>query len=508
MPSKTELFLDDSFIEWISGATRKIHQPAKHILNPVLKPQKWWEARSILPNAVMYDKEEKIFKMWYRTGPVDRPEEAIDGHVSYSCYATSADGINWDRPELRLFEMANRKDHNIVLRSEIESRTKNRERKGFILSVIKHPHPEDESEKYVCMFADMGNRGCYLAYSPDGIHWKRDSKPFWQTPVDVTTWGDDTVKSMIYDHFKRKWVIYRRVTPEESERLVAVPGDEKWKMPERVTRVMGYADSSDLKTWENHRIIMMPDADDPPDTEFYGLTCYNYAQIYIGYLWTFHTAPENFNIDIQLVCSRNGVNFTRCCRRETYLNSSPVGSFDYLGYMGYMPEPIILNDTVYLFYGATNVDHGTLNEYQRKNLMQSVGLATLERYRFVCIEASGPVMGYLVTKPFVLEHPYLHINLAAWDGGSIKTSILTGDWKEIQGFASEDSVAVSGNVLDQPIIWKNKDNLSSLIGRKVRLKFHIDKARLYAFTLDDVQKDSGQLKGISILQTDTSPNGI
>ena len=83
MPSSTELFLDDELIEMTAGVTRRIHQPTKHRLNPVLRPEHWWEGDCIMPLATLYDPEEKLFKTWYRTGPLDRPEQA-DGHASFN----------------------------------------------------------------------------------------------------------------------------------------------------------------------------------------------------------------------------------------------------------------------------------------------------------------------------------------------------------------------------------------------------------------------------------------
>ncbi|MBI3923257.1 MAG: hypothetical protein HY318_17685, partial [Armatimonadetes bacterium] len=306
MPSKTELFLDDELIEMTPGVTRKIHPPTKHRLNPVLRPEQWWEGNCVLPLATLYDPEEKLFKMWYRTGPIDHPEEA-DGHASYTAYATSTDGVHWEKPHLGVLELGGRRDHNVVMVSAGDNPNREVQAQGkklFIRSVLRHPNPRDENEKYVCMFFDQWNRGAYLGYSSDGLHWRREPEPFWRTLVDVAGWGDDTLMSLIYDSLKHRWVMYRRVNPQESERLVAQPGDENWPAPDRGLRVMGYADSSDLKHWENHRIIMIPDADDPADVEFYGFTPNIFHRTYVGYLWVYHAAPENETVDIQLTTSR------------------------------------------------------------------------------------------------------------------------------------------------------------------------------------------------------------
>ena len=51
---------------------------------------------------------EGRYRMWYLCMPRD------DERASYVCYAESADGENWERPELGLVEFAGSKANNIV----------------------------------------------------------------------------------------------------------------------------------------------------------------------------------------------------------------------------------------------------------------------------------------------------------------------------------------------------------------------------------------------------------
>ena len=485
MPSLTELFLDDHLLAQTAGVSRRIHQPRKHRLNPVMLPETWWEGSSVMPNATLYDPEEGLFKMWYRTGSANHPRDALDGHVSYTAYAVSTDGVTWERPDLGALELAGRRDHSVVLVSEGQDSRANFTRqgkKGFILSVVRHPRPKDENEKYVCLFFDMKKRGAYLGYSADGIHWRRDAEPFWRTPVDVAAWGDDNLKSLIYDRLKERWVVYRRVIPQESERLVAQPGDEDWAIPDRTMRVMGYADSPDLKRWENHQIILTPDGDDPADIEIYGLTCHNYEQVYVGYLWIYHMAPGRENIDVQLVTSRDGIHLTRCCRREVFLPAGPPYHYDYQVSIGYQAEPIIVNDEVYLFFNAGNYYH--TQDSNDPDARIACGLATFPRDRFVSLQTGVPQPCRVVTKPMVLPYPKLFLNAAAWGDGGIRVEVLTRDWKPIEGFTAAESVETRGNVLTHPARWKEHADLGPLVGREVRLKFYMTHARLHAMTLD------------------------
>ncbi|MBI3923585.1 MAG: hypothetical protein HY318_19355 [Armatimonadetes bacterium] len=485
MPSKTELFLDDELIEMTPGVTRKIHPPTKHRLNPVMRPEHWWEGNHVMPLATLYDPEEKLFKMWYRTGPLDHPEEA-EGHASYTAYATSIDGLHWEKPLLGAVELAGQRDHNVVLVSaglNPGAVWQAQGKKAFIRSVVRHPDPRDESEKYVCMLFDQVLPGAFLGYSADGIHWRTETEPFWRTLVDATAWGDDTLMTLLYDHLKQRWVMYRRVNPQESERLVAQPGDESWPAPDRGLRNMAYADSADLKHWENHRIIMTPDADDPADVEFYGFTPNIFHQVYVGYLWIYHADPEDETIDIQLTTSRDGLHFTRCCRREAFIPNGPPDYFDHEITVGDQPEPIILNDQGYIFYEACNYKHSE-EDYSRPHAIITAGLCTFTRDRFVSLETGTPAPCRVVTKPLVVEHPKLFLNAATWGDGAIQVEVLARDWLPLEGYTAKEANVIKGNALNHPVCWTGSGDLGRLMGKEVRLKFNMTDARLHAMSFD------------------------
>lgn len=89
-----QLFVDDFLIEETT-LKRTFHHPVCYEGNPVIKPDREWENHGPssfagpFSGGVWYDPEDKLFKMWY-TG----------GYIKYSCYATSKDGMNWDKSEL------------------------------------------------------------------------------------------------------------------------------------------------------------------------------------------------------------------------------------------------------------------------------------------------------------------------------------------------------------------------------------------------------------------------
>src|SRR5438270_13010405 len=98
-----QLLVDDFLIEETS-LRRTFHRPREHAANPLVKPDRPWEAKGRGPSAmvfsdgVWYDPRDRLFKMWY-----------LGGYDTSTCYAYSEDGIRWTKPELDV-----RKGTNVV----------------------------------------------------------------------------------------------------------------------------------------------------------------------------------------------------------------------------------------------------------------------------------------------------------------------------------------------------------------------------------------------------------
>jgi hypothetical protein len=101
--SDEHLFLDeDHLIEKLDNITQRVNQARKHGL-PVLRPDKSWEeATTLLYGSVIFDEEENIFKMWYYAGRAG------------VAYATSSDGIQWDKPALDVYPYEGQKTNLIA----------------------------------------------------------------------------------------------------------------------------------------------------------------------------------------------------------------------------------------------------------------------------------------------------------------------------------------------------------------------------------------------------------
>ncbi len=497
----TELLLDNTVIEASPGASRRLHSPKKHLLNPVVRKEHWFEGDVLQPYTTMYDEEEKIFKMWARTGS-DHPENYLSGNAAYMTYLTSTDGLHWERPKLGLVEIGGRRDHNIVFTSDMVSRTTGpgaakflqrsrpmapQGKKAFFWSVVKHPNPPTPDHKFIALAVVEDHRpGAHIVNSPDGIHWSCAEAPFWQTPHDVAGFGDDCLMQLLYDDVRQKWIVYRRIIPEFSERMIANASDRDRKPVDRYNRSYAFAESPDLRRWTNHRLILVMDPDDPPDTELYQFSCHKLGHIYVGYMSIFHLRDQS--IDIQLATSRDGIQFTRVCRGEPFIPSGPLGYYDYMAMACDQSVPVVVDNTVFLYYAALNVRHDS----GTRKLGEGGGaaLATFKRDRFASLETGEPGSGLcrVVTKPCVVRHPKLYLNAATWSEGSIRVEALTPDWQPIPGFSEAQALGIRGDALDHPVRWKENFDVRALLGKKIRLKFCMTRARLYAMTFSDAER--------------------
>ena len=122
--SAVQLFVDDYVVDTTDGVRRQVNRWKKYPGNPVLRPSKPWEMGGTYLNvygSVIYDEDEKLFKCWYWTmNAEDSPIPTQN--IKVMCYATSTDGIHWEKPNVGIFEFPGSKDNNIVMASKFDDK--------------------------------------------------------------------------------------------------------------------------------------------------------------------------------------------------------------------------------------------------------------------------------------------------------------------------------------------------------------------------------------------------
>src|SRR5262249_4011207 len=171
-----QLFVDDFLI---AGTTlqRTYHRATYHPATPVLAPDKPWEktgqnpAAMVFSDGVWYDPKDRLFKMWY-----------MGGITRSTCYATSADGIRWEKPLLDV-----QKGTNVVNTQMRDSTT-----------VWLDQEEKDPVRRFKLFLSHRikGGWGLSLYFSKEGIHWSEVAQ---SGPC-----GDRT--TVFYNPFRKVWV--------------------------------------------------------------------------------------------------------------------------------------------------------------------------------------------------------------------------------------------------------------------------------------------------------------
>ena len=167
------LFIDDHVVEEINNLARKLHPLQKFDKNVVLRPEHRWENCGIMMwTTPAWVPDEAVFKtLYYASSESDSPEVKLDvtgapiGGQSFICYATSEDGVNWEKPTLGLHDY-----DALTWRGTAIGKENNILPTGVPLGPIYDPHDPDEQRRYKGMGWGKGG-GLTPAVSPDCLHW-------------------------------------------------------------------------------------------------------------------------------------------------------------------------------------------------------------------------------------------------------------------------------------------------------------------------------------------------
>lgn len=477
--NKSQLFVDKLIVREAERVCFTQHQGEKHPQNPLIKADQPWEGwRLEIFGSVIYDEQEKIFKMWYLPEPGPGNEYFDDTNVT--CYATSKDGVNWEKPLVGTLPAKNGKPHNAVTHY-------------FLASVIKDMKDPDPARRYkmIC-WRQRQPYGCHTAVSPDGLNWTQLSEAPIAPGGDVITGFWDPAREL-YVAFPKQHIPWR----EQERRLFYVTTSKdftKWSDVKLAWTTDLRDDAGSPARIEQVRPILdRPDDYKLMRTEYYGIGVYAAESCTLGFPWILtvnnnarygnHEGPE----EIQLAVSRDLENWERPFRTPVI----EIGELDQwdASYHTTAASAIRVGDEIRLYYAGANYTHGSPVIYRDKfedgtptgrktKQTSSIGLVTWKLDRFVSVD--GPAEGgTLTTVPMRFTGNRLEINAATNPGGKIVVEILDAAGRPLAGFPPSDPF--SGDELRQAVTFAGKSDVSSLADRPITLKFHITNAELYSF---------------------------
>ena len=455
------LFVDMGDVELRENVVRRFHQAKKHGRAPVLRQEAPWEKHGGMTASVIYDDAEHLFKAWYMAGA---PRAGHAAHLQ--CLALSQDGRHWERPDLGVHEFDGSKRNNIVIPSSYHDGMDHWE------STLKDPLVKGGPAQYKAVGWsshdwDGPGAGIYSAWSPDGIHWSHSPEAIFHLhprpgTSDRGPIGD--AQSFMIDTRRKRYVAFLR---DGMKRSMSV--------------------SEDFVVWSDPRPFL--DILNEEET-LYNNTGFVYGSQYLGFLTHFDRNAYHQTQTLHLLTSPDGDTWRRPgFGREEFAPLIPVGDigeWDRFQIMLTGGPPIRVGDELFIYYRGTPRRHNKvkgefeprIDPDQRRDFM-AIGLATIRLDGFACITASYDG-GWIQTRALTFGGEQLSLNVVS-DWGEVRVGILDEAGTPIPGYAQEECVPIATDSVDARVTWKERRSVGELLGRPVKLVFHLRNARLYSY---------------------------
>ncbi len=483
-----QLFIDDHDLEEIDNLARKLHQPQKFEGNAVLRPEYRWENYMIRNRcAPVWDPEVGLFRLVYQgtaAGPIPSALRA-SGTENFWCYATSTDGVNWEKPFLGLYDYQEPtwtgkpigKENNILPNN-----------KGVSGGLIHDAGDADPGRR----FKGFSYRGgeLYPTVSGDCVHWQ-ESEAFHLPSADVYALTRDEDSGLFIATVKHEGPYGRSFYLTTSEDF------ETWSEQELIF----HADQIDqengferLRKFFEDPAYRTPVYNRPEEwrTDIYCFRVFRYEGLYLGtpvmHHWAGKQPPLFENVDsrktVELACSRDLCHWERVADRTAFMELSPTGdgsAYD-TGQINITGGPLRRNNELWFYYGGMKFRGMSIADtLQGKHLDAcALCLAKLRVDGFVSLKG-GIEWGSVLTKPLRVEGNELHVNVDSWRGRFRAEVLDAEDGRPIAGYARDDSIPAVVDSIDETLSWRDRADLSELRGQKVRLRFSLLRAELYSF---------------------------
>jgi len=446
----TQIFADDLLIARKTGVVRRVH-PCRKLDGPVMASKEPWEQqgddrRIYVYGTVLRDPATGLLRLWYNRN-----------HLVL--YATSPNGLDWQRPRLGLYDVGG-SDRNNVVFPHFHSP-----------SVVFNAREPDPARRYQMLgYARAAGRGYHAAHSPDGIHWTL-------YPKNPVLPGGDTC-TLALDPATGEYLAFHKRTHEHR-------GHRR--------RLVYLATSRDMQRWSEPVLVMAPDeADDARVraeggrwSQFYNMSVFPYAGQFLGLLTHFrYTGPpqqrgpmqsgDDGPVDVQLVHSRDGRTWHRAEDRSPVIPTGPH-AYDAGCILGVTNGPVIMDDEMWLYYTAITTTHAGYIP----NKAITIGLARWRRDGLVSLDAEGEG-GIVETVPLRPAGDRLIVNADA-AAGELRVAVLDEQGRALPGYGREDCVPLRADAVRHDVAWAENDRLPH--DRPLRLGFYLSRAKLFSLAV-------------------------
>ncbi len=452
------LLLDARIIERTENAELRLGTVSKHTQNPILKEDKPWEVRfdNLYPN-VLFDESEQIYRCWYSPFIVDAAttetpaaSRAIVGYKPHDremgvCYATSHDGLTWEKPALGLIEFNGSTANNLVMRLPHGS------------GVFRDASDPDASRRFK-LFARASDsiEQMAVAFSPDGL--------LWNTPVlcqEIKVPGDTHNNAFLSPESGKYVGITRILWSPKSGKPIGTTGITTHEA-RTVERVVARTESTDFVHWTEAVEVLRGD----PINQIYAMPVFRHADVYLGLLAIFNTKTDR--VHCELAWSPDTIAWHRIQPGMPLIPTSANRSDYDWGCVYPAATPVILEDEIRLYYGASNGPHTNWRD-------GFLALATLRPDGFAGYTPKDDTQpAVIVTHPLNVNGRTLRITADVNAGGWVKATLLDATEKMLAEGRPVTATTTSGHAIDTP----------QAQGQTVRVRLEMQNAKVFSFAFE------------------------
>ncbi len=448
--SRRELFVDNLLLDQMKDARLKLHTPQKLRRVP---PRPFGHYATVLKDGnrlrLYYRGDRKPGAHWrngwgkYHEGEVTLYAESVDG------------GIHWKEPNLGLFKIPEMPKGNVVMAVTEDTFLVTHNFTPFIDT--RPGVPEDQRYKALGggrypiekwggwktrderanLRKRYGPGGLKAFVSADGLKWKLLQKK----PVISEDQGSfDSQNVAFWSEAENQYVAYFRFF-------------------KKGLRSIRRSTSKDFVNWT--KPVDM-EANVPGEHLYTSVTqpYFRAPHIYVAFPTRFQ-ARKGAITDIVFMSTRPGSSRFHRHFKEAFIRPG-------LGQRGW----------------GNRANYATLNVVQTSATHMSLfmyggGHYVMRLDGFISIHA-GFKKGEVLTKPLKFTGKELELNYSTSGAGKIRVEIQDERGRAIPGFALSDCDPIQGDAIKEIVKWKGKPDVSSLIGKTIRLRFVMNEADVFS----------------------------
>lgn len=515
---RRECFFDDFLIDnEKTTAKQQLHTPVKR--EEVLRCDEPWEGDISAYFNFFFDDQysgydgahpEGVYRLYYlgrRTAYSYNPNNKDAQKGVVVCYAESADGINWVKPSLKLFQWDGNYDNNIILDKTIHPDIDN-----FMVFRDDNPLcPADEKYKGIAAFDEPlkpnGEKGEFRLFSflsADGIKFRLGNmltnKGYFDS-LNVVYWDD---KAELYRGF------VRGVHSEGSDPSSVVGGQENWdkvrgiiKGKEKdsvfnIIRDVLYIESKDFKTWSDPVWLKYADNE---EIQMYSNCISPYFRaphMYVGFPARYFERTEwtpNYDqltgreqriermeegkrgglvvSDCGFMTSRDGVHFQRF--GNAFMRPGMENGRNWVYGDGFLTRGMAVTPSIY------EGEEKEISLYMHENSLMGIPVQlfrhTIRLDGFVSLCATNKEE-IIVTKPFVYDGDQLYANISTSARGYLYFTLVSETGERFE------SCEIFGDATEKKISF-HEMCVSKLSGQCVTLEIRLFDADIYGIRFGD-----------------------